>query len=292
MACKDKEKILSVFKTIMYPYLKIIRPLNTLIAALSVFIAAFLSVNFHFSTQLALAMLVVAFVTAGANVINDVFDFDIDRINRPSRILPAGRMTVNRARLYYYVLNATALVLGLWLTPMLETIAALAIVTLYIYSRYWKKMVLIGNMSVALISAITFLYGALAVNDIRAGLYPAIFAFFFHFGREVIKDMQDVNGDVQNGAITFVGKYGNRRALILINVVFFLLICFLFLPFLQNIYNIYYIYVVVPGVAAVLIVLAVYIWNFRTAAALSLASMILKIDMLIGLIAIYAGGKL
>ncbi len=85
----------------MYPYLKIIRPLNSFLAGISVFIAAFLSPAFRLSHVLFIAMLAAALVTAAGNVINDVYDLDIDRVNRPNRILPSAKMTVPRAKGYF-----------------------------------------------------------------------------------------------------------------------------------------------------------------------------------------------
>lgn len=275
----------------MFSYLKITRPLNTFIAAVSVFIAAFLSMNFRLSSELLPAMIVVWLITAGANVINDVFDIEIDRINRPSRVLPSGRITIGQARGYYFLLNGLALLVGLRLPLVMILIMLAAMTGLYFYSRYWKRMVLIGNFSVALISAATFLFGALAVNDIRAGIYPAIFAFFFHLGREIVKDMQDVKGDLESGAKTFAAYYGLTASRTLINLIFLVLICFLYVPFFQDMYNIYYIYVVTPGVTLVLAILSLMLWKSNTSHSLGLVSIALKIDMLIGLIAIYVGGK-
>jgi len=275
----------------MFSYLKITRPLNTFIAAVSVFIAAFLSMNFRLSSELLPAMIVVWLITAGANVINDVFDIEIDRINRPSRVLPSGRITIGQARGYYFLLNGLALLVGLRLPLVMILIMLAAMTGLYFYSRYWKRMVLIGNFSVALISAATFLFGALAVNDIRAGIYPAIFAFFFHLGREIVKDMQDVKGDLESGAKTFAAYYGLTASRTLINLIFLVLICFLYVPFFQDMYNIYYIYVVTPGVTLVLAILSLMLWKSNTSHSLGLVSIALKIDMLIGLIAIYEGGK-
>ncbi len=152
-------------------------------------------------------------------------------------------------------------------------------------------MVFIGNLSVAFIAGVTFVYGALLVGDYKSGIFPAVFAFLFHLGREIVKDMQDLAGDMQAGAVTFAGKYGARAALRLVSVVFLLLTGILFLPFLYHIYNISYIRIVVPGVALVLIAIILLLWKNYNRKRLAIASAVLKIDMFIGLVAIYMGGR-
>jgi len=267
------------------------RPLNVIIAGLSVFIAATLSPQFTFSIDLLLAILSTACITAAANIINDIFDIEIDRLNQPNRILPSGKLSLEIARRSYYFFNLTGLILASLVNISLLVIAVFAVICLYFYSSVYKRKILIGNFVVSLLSGIAFIYGAHSVGDWQAGVIPAIFSFLFHFGREIVKDMQDIEGDLAHSAITFAGRYGVVKSTLLVNIIFGILIVFLFVPYLINFYNLYYIYIVVPGVVFFLLAVSISLWKRSDSVWLEKISVALKIDMFIGLIAIYIGAQ-
>ena len=101
--------------------------------------------------------------------------------------------------------------------------------------------------------------------------------------------MQDREGDLIHNAITFAGKFGMKKSTLLVNLISLILIIVLILPYIFNYYNIYYIYVVIPGVITVLIFVSVSLWIKNNAEWLGTLSLLLKIDMFIGLIAIFVG---
>ncbi len=270
-------------------YCRLVRPLNVIIAFLSVLIAAALSVNFSFTLRVLLAALSASLITAAANVINDIFDIEIDKINRPRRILASGKLSPKAAMLFYHLLGLAGLALAYVGGLYLFLIALPVHILLYFYSARFKGTILAGNFVVSLVTATAFLYGALAVNDIAAGIFPALFAFFFHFGREIIKDMQDISGDVQGGALTFAGKFGKKNATVLVNILFLFLTFLLFVPYVQGVYSIYYLWIVLPGVALVLLGVCLLMWFKNDSLWLGRMSSLLKVDMFIGLIAIYVG---
>ncbi len=269
--------------------IKLMRPLNVLIAGISVLIAASLSPHFQFSQMLVLAIISAGLITGAANTINDIYDIEIDAINKPKRILPSGKISLKDAWRAYFVINIFALLIIVLQDLFLFTIAVFSICTLYFYSAYFKRTILAGNFIVSLVSGLAFIFGAAAIGDWAAGIVPAVFAFLFHFGREILKDLQDVQGDLSKGAVTFAGHFGKRKSIMLINVIFFLLILFLFAPFVLSQFNIYYIYIVLPGVAVVLFFVSVLLWFKNDPAWLGKVSFLLKIDMFIGLCAIYIG---
>lgn len=273
----------------LYNIIQLTRPLNVIIAGASVLIAASLSDHFIFSKTLIFAILSASLITAAANIVNDIFDIDIDRINKPKRVLAAQKVSLRNAWTAYFIINIIALILIVAVSFILFTIALLTVIILYFYSYYFKRTILIGNIVVSLISGIAFIFGALAVEDWSVGLVPAIFAFLFHFGREIIKDLQDVQGDKLQKVITFAGRFGKVKSIILINLIFALLILFLFAPFVINQYNAYYIYITVPGVAAILLFVCILLWFKNNTRWLGKISLLLKVDMFIGLVAIYIG---
>lgn len=265
------------------------RPLNVAITFVTIWIAAFISPAFHLNRQLVLASVIAALIAAGANIINDIFDLEIDRINKPNRLLPAGKISVREAWRYFYVVYGLAFFLSLFCKPAMFVIALVIAILLIWYSARLKRTVLWGNITVSLASAMAFIYGALSVGDWRSGIIPAVFAFFFHLGREIIKDMQDLEGDLRQHTITFPGRFGLKASVALINVLFIFLIILTAVPYILNIYGILYWRIVLIGVDSVLLFSSVYLWFRHDPVSLGRISHLLKLDMLVGLAAIYFG---
>ncbi len=270
-------------------YFKIIRPFNVLITFISIGIGALVSGNFHWSSKLLYAGLTAAFITAGANVINDIFDVEIDRINRPDRALPSGKISISAAKIYFTVLYLSALFFAALCGKILFLIALVIALALYWYSASLKRTALWGNVLVSAVSGFTFIYGAMSVGGWKGGIVPALLAFFFHLGREMLKDMQDVEGDIAVNAVTFAGKYGLRRAALLTRFVFIVLIFVSIAPFFLKIYNEIYLIIVIFGVDSILLYIVFVLKNVVNTEKLGKLSNLLKLDMLVGLLAIYLG---
>ncbi len=268
---------------------KITRPLNVLLTFVSIYLAACISPNFYAGWGVLVAALSAAFIAAGGNIINDLYDVEIDRINRPERPLAAGVLSVKQGKVLYVLTTFVGLMLAWGVGRNFIVLAFSVSVLLFWYSARLKRTVLFGNMAVSFVSGLTFIYGAMAVKDWQAGIVPAVFAFFFHFGREIIKDMQDIRGDLQTGVQTLPGKYGFHVSTAMVNILFLILIVLTVLPYIFYNYSVYYLWLVVPGVDAVLLYVSVMLWKQTEVHHLSRLSGMLKIDMFVGLIAIWLG---
>lgn len=271
--------------------IKITRPVNVLLTFISVWLAAFISPNFQVSLDVFAAALSAASILAAGNVINDIYDLEIDRLNRPRRPLPSGRLSIKSARILYILLNSAGLIPALFLGPVFTVIALLVIVLMFYYSRNLKKMVLWGNFTVSLATGLTFIYGALAVDDVVAGLIPAVFAFLFHFGREIIKDMQDADGDRAGNANTLPIRYGYVPSISMVTLLFSVLILLTLFPYIFKVYPLSYLVLVVPAVDGVLAFVAIALWRRRDKVFLGVLSTVLKIDMFVGLMAVWLGAR-
>ncbi len=270
-------------------FVQIARPLNVLIAMLTVFVAGFISPRFQFNVQLILGMLIAGFITAGANIINDIFDLEIDRINKPQRPLPDGRLTKREAFAAFFAFYGVALVLAVFCSTAMLIVAGVIALLLTFYSTSLKRTVLWGNLTVSLASGAAFIYGAMAVGDWQTGIIPAVFAFFFHFGREVVKDLQDVEGDLKHQSLTFAARYEVKYSVILTNLIFLCLIVLTIVPYILGVYGKTYLLIVVFGVHPVLLFTSVLLWFKNDPTTLGKVSHLLKLDMIVGLIAIYFG---
>jgi len=188
------------------------RPINNLIAGTTVVVACFLLRDIPDAATLTYASLGVAFIAGFGNAINDCFDIAADRLNKPSRLIASGKLTVRQG----YVSASIHAALGLASAALVNThcllIATAAAILLYAYSAFGKRMLVISNVWVASVSALTFLYAAAAGNNwewmqIRLTLLGALFAFLYHLGREMVKDAEDISGDSSVGTITLATKY-------------------------------------------------------------------------------------
>ncbi len=167
---------------------------------------------------LALAMASAAFIGAGANAINDVFDLEIDRVNRPDRPLPSGMVSVRAARAFWGLASGVGVVLSAFLSPLHIVIAVGSVALLYGYSARLKRTALLGNLAVAAVLGLAILYGGLAVAPTgepaawSVPLLGAAFAFGSTLAREVAKDIEDAVGDATGGARTLPLVAGPRVA--------------------------------------------------------------------------------
>ena len=197
---------------------RLVRPLNVVMFFAGVALGGLLAAGTDaFSgaegRALAFAMLSAALIGAGANAINDVFDLAIDRVNRPSRPLPSGELTVGAARSVWAAGSALGLGLGALVSWAHLAIAAGSVALLYGYSARLKRLPLAGNVAVALVLGLAILYGGLAVGPATGALWlGAAFAFGSTLAREIAKDLEDVAGDAADGARTLPIVLGERAA--------------------------------------------------------------------------------
>lgn len=276
-------------KNVLAGSVAISRPVNVLISMLSIFVAAFITGTISPLYKVLLACFSGGIIMAASNTINDYFDLDIDRINRPKRPLVSGQLNPSFALRLAQVEFVVGILLGFFIN-LTAFIIALATSSLIIFYSYkFKRMPLIGNLVVSFSTGMAFIYGGVAVNRIKQTVVPAIFSFFYHFGREIIKDIQDMEGDAAGHARTFPLVYGRKAALQLTTINFIVLILLLPIPYLIQWYNLHYLLVIILGILPVLIFTIISIWKDKSPNNLGKISTLLKADMPIGLLAIYIG---
>ncbi len=211
-----------------------------------------------------LAASVVALIAAGGYAVNDYFDVDIDRVDKPWRPIPSGRVSAKTV----YTLSVILMGLGILLSSLIGVLAfayaGLTAVLLHEYSRWIKRRGLPGNLAVAFSSASTILYGGLAVAE-KAGRLdlllpvslPAAYAFLLVLGREFVKSIEDYRGDLAGGARTLAVQLGPRKAAIVSSVVLAAVAAISPLPVLMKWYGICYI--VFAGLVDLLIALSIHV---------------------------------
>lgn len=274
----------------IYYYIKLTRPLNCLITAIVVFVGGIISSQDESIDQLLiLASITALLVAASGNVINDYFDIEIDKIAHPERPLAKNYLKSSSALIYYSILLLIALTISFFLNTELFVITILASTILFLYSFYLKKIPLVGNITVALLTALAFLFGGLAVNNFQAAVIPALFAFLINLIRELVKDAEDIEGDELNNVITFPIKFGIEKTRNIITILTLLLISLTFYPFINQSYSIEYFVIVMIIVNPILVFILKRLFEDTSKQSLNLISSLLKINMIFGLAAIYLG---
>lgn len=206
----------------LFALLEMSRPGNAIIALVTLGAGYFLSAgqtqtdssftSFQLLADSVAFMLAIAF----ANIHNDILDIESDKVNQPNRPLPAGLISVKAATIGAIATIAIALVMA-----VLPTVEAITHITFYVllfaglflYNRYLKHIPLVKNMTVAFMCTTPLLRMFFHNGFSWEPLYPAIgFAFLYTLAREIVKDLEDVAGDIQAGICTFPIAAGEKKA--------------------------------------------------------------------------------
>ncbi|QLC34031.1 geranylgeranylglycerol-phosphate geranylgeranyltransferase [Halarchaeum sp. CBA1220] len=226
--------------------LDLCRPLNAVLSGVLTLIGAYVAGR-PFAGAALVAALATVFAVAAGNAINDYFDREIDRINAPERPIPRGAVSPRGALAFSVALFAVAVVFALSLPVVAVAIAAVNLVALVAYTKLFKGLPGAGNAVVAYLGGSTFLFGAAAVGRPLAGAVLALLAALSTFAREVVKDVEDVAGDREEGLNTLPIAVGERPALLVAAGVLALAVLASPLPYVTDLFGVAYLAVVVPA---------------------------------------------
>ncbi len=148
-----------------------------------------------YAGQIAFSLAVVVSFTAAGNAYNDYFDREIDRIAHPQRPLPSGTVTPYGALLSANVLFAVALGLSFFITVYSVVIVITSVLVMVVYERFLKAEGLAGNLAISWLTCALFLFGGAAVDRLELAWILAALAFLATLGREIVKDIQDIEAD-------------------------------------------------------------------------------------------------
>jgi len=235
-----------------------------------------------------LLLAAAACATAAGNTINDIYDVDIDRVNRPERPLAAHGLSIRAAYVLYIFFVVAAVVLAFFLPRAAALWIGVWIVLLHIYSWRLKRICLAGNLLVSIVAGSGFLLGAYAGGSLMAGLMPAAYTFVFNVGREIVKDVADIEGDRVCEARTFPIVSGRRSALSTALAIFLALCIALPVPAFLGHYRMAYGFIMLLTLVPILLI---SIWMILQRRSLGLVSSLLKLGMFFGCIAFYFGPR-
>lgn len=267
---------------------RLVRPLNMLLFWAGVVLGGLLTAGLDAfegarGARLLLAALSASLIGGAANSLNDYFDLEIDRVNRPRRPLPAGVVSPREAWWVWAIGSGVGVCLSVALSAAHLGIAALSVLLCYLYSARLKGVPFAGNLVIAFVTPLALIiYGGWAVGPPAAALAGAAFAFATTLVREIVKDVEDAGGDALGGMRTFPLVAGPRAALRLAALLLVLTIAATPVPFLYLGYGDIYLLVVL--FADVLLLYA--LWCLSGPEKAGRASAALKAAMFVGILAL------
>ena len=306
----------------MMPFLRLVRYKNLLMIAFAMFMTVFCIINpmlelFNLTsstTTLDTVFIILACVltAAGGYVINDYFDTKIDRINRPETLIVTKSVGYSTATKWHIVLSVTGCLfgflvsarLGIWKVGFMYPII---VGLLWFYSSAYKKMFLVGNIVVAVLSGLVMVipalyempglmnnpdpiiqYGALdPFLIVYQTLGVGIFAFLTSLTREIIKDMEDEEGDKEHGARTLAVVFGKRNTKIVVtilNLATVAILEYVLMTYLNETISIIYIN---AAVVLPLMFLSYKVLRIKDKKDCHFCSIFMKITMLLGILYLF-----
>ena len=262
---------------------------------------------------LCLLILSTVLIAAGGYVINDYFDVKIDRINRPDDLVVTRHISRDGAMRLFQVLSGIGIISGLavawWARSWTLGMTYIVIPgLLWFYSASYKRQLIVGNIVIAFVSALVpmliaivnadhlrHLYGeALTYTPIVGQLYVwlsgfALFAFIITLIREMVKDIEDINGDCEMECRTMPIVWGIKTTkiiattLLIATIALIAYMAFMVLPFPYNWQSFSTRYIVfglmIPIVCAVIL-----LWASKTPLEYRRTQLIIKFVMFMGML--------
>ena len=296
----------------MFPFLKLIRYQNLLMLAFMQLIFRYVFFKFQdiplalADWQYGLLVLSTILIAAGGYVINNVFDQNTDTINKPNNVIVGKTISETNAYNLYIGLTVTGVAIGFYLSnvilkPGFASIFILIAATLYLYATSLKQMMIIGNIIVALL--LSFSVVIIGIFDLFPTIHEgnqqqmgivfsilldyALFTFFLNFMREIVKDIEDVDGDYNQGMNTLPIAIGKSRTSKIVFGLSFIPILFMLYYInkylLDLVFTTVYLLLFVVGP---LLYFTVKIWTAKSKKEFHTLSMLLKWILLFGILSI------
>src|SRR5207247_7033069 len=203
----------------MRGYLRLSRPGNAVMSAAGVAVAALVSVGPGLFAARAVAVasagVAALLFTAAGNALNDYFDRDTDKVNHPERPIPRQEVSAESAARFASLMFALSLVAAYYVNLEAVVIVAINFAVIVGYEKLFKARGASGNFLIAYLVGSLFVFGGIAVYAGAIGAMQrawvlALLAFMATAGREISKDIEDVEGDVDR--VTLPRRVGVPKA--------------------------------------------------------------------------------
>jgi geranylgeranylglycerol-phosphate geranylgeranyltransferase len=238
-----------------------------------------------FWAEVLLSMAVVFCFTAAGNSFNDYFDREVDRVAHPDRPIPRGLVSPSGALNTALALFGVAVLLSILVSIVSFFIVVTSVLVMVGYEKLLKAEGLAGNLAISWLTGALFLFGGAAVESLDLAWILAALAFLATLGREIVKDVQDIEGD-RGSRITLPMRIGPKKSGVAASVAFVAAVGLSPAPYLLGLMSEWYL-------PAVLVADAIFIYvaliHFRNPQK---GQKVAKLAMIVALLAFLIGGVL
>ena len=285
-------------KSTLIGSLIIMRPINCIMGSLTVIIGILntrtgIPIN-TLMINLVLGIITYYFIAGSGMIINDIYDIEIDKINRPDRPIPSGAVSLKQAKILFILTFGIGVMISI-IHYLIFALSGLNIILAvffgfigWLYAAWGKKQGFIGNIIVGISFSIGLIYGAV-LNSLIIPLYIYYFfltAFFLLLSREIVKGCEDIEGDKEEGVKTLAIKLGTKKAIRFSLIFEVLAIIFFILPIFTNIINpLLFLIFMIFGLVVVLTTIVLSLSKNLGTENFKKISLLLKLGALLGLIA-------
>ncbi len=186
----------------LFQLLKLVRLPNLTIIAITQFIVALFLIEGNtfagllIDFNLYILIISTLLIASAGYIINDYYDIKIDYVNKPNRVVIGKHIKRRPVLILHTIFNFSGILLGAYLSWWVFGINLFAAFLLWLYSNFLKRTPLWGNLTVSLLTGLSvFMVYLIYLNNIEIVLMYAVFAFFISLIREVVKDLEDIEGD-------------------------------------------------------------------------------------------------
>lgn len=192
------------------PYVRLLRPGNAIMSAAAVAIGAVVAVGpvetLARAPAVALGALTVFLFTGAGNALNDFYDREVDRANHPHRPIPSGQVSPRAAFDLALVLFASSAVASLAINLEAFALVLVSLALMIAYEVRFKASGGSGNLLIAWLVGSLFLFAGLVVyagrpEPLLVAAILALLAGLSTVSREIVKDIEDVAGDVGRASL-------------------------------------------------------------------------------------------
>ncbi|TFG68613.1 MAG: prenyltransferase [Methanomassiliicoccus sp.] len=266
---------------------RLLRPANCLMGAAGTLLASIICVGpeefLDYGSEVLFSLLVVIFFTGAGNSLNDYFDREIDKTAHPERPIPRGLVSPRSALILSVVSFSIAIILSSFINLWSLGIVLTSILFMISYEVSLKREGLAGNLAISWLTGALFLFGGAAVDRMEVAWILGALAFLATLGREIVKDIQDVQGD-RGIRLTLPMRIGARNAGFVASLSFIGAVLLSPVPYMQELLSIYYVPIVLVSDAIFIYCATIHFADPKR------GQKVAKLAMLVALIAFLFGG--
>lgn len=262
---------------------------NCVMGALGVLLAALICAGpehlLDYTVEVVLSMLIVVLFTGAGNALNDYFDREVDKVAHPERPIPMGTVSSRSALVLSIVLFSLTVVASVFVNLWSTLIVVTSIFFMVAYEVLLKAEGLAGNLTISWLTGALFLFGGAVVDSMDIAWILAALAFLATLGREIVKDVQDIEGD-RGSRTTLPMRLGTKNAGFVASAAFVGAVALSPVPYLCELLSAWYIPMVAVADAMFIYCATVHFADPKK------GQKVAKLAMLVALISFLLGGVL